>query len=221
MRYIRKGFEPESLTQYKMESNAYFDGYDRKDDVRARLMEEQGFLCGYCMRRIKNISDVKIEHIVPQSSLKENPRKALDYRIMVGVCYGNEKKGREKKCLTCDAHRGNKDIEVSPWDENIIRQIKYDSDNGYIESDDPAINESLDKILNLNYDGPDAYLPQNRKAALEACKNKLSSMQKKGLWKRKNLERVLQMYESADEEGKLIPYSGIAIWYIKKRLKNK
>lgn len=220
MRYIRKGSEPESLTQYKMESNAYFDGYDRKDDVRARLMEEQGFLCAYCMRRIKNISDVKIEHIVPQSSLKENPRKALDYRIMVGVCYGNEKKGRGKNCLTCDAHRGNKDIEVTPLDENIIRQIKYDSDNGYIESDDSAINESLDKILNLNYDGPDAYLPQNRKAALEACKNKLSSMQKKGLWTRRNLERILQMYESADEEGKLIPYSGIAIWYIKKRLKN-
>ena len=219
MRYIRKGEEPESLTQYKKASNAYFDGYDKKDDIRAKLMEEQGFLCGYCMRRIKNFSDVKIEHIDPQSTLKEDLRKALDYRIMVGVCYGNEAKGRTKKCLTCDAHRGNDELYVSPFEMNEVNQIQYDSE-GYITSDDEKIKDSLQKKLNLNYDGPDAYLPQNRKAVLEACKNKLRSMQKEGLWTRRNLERVLQMYENANAEGKYIPYSGIAIWYIKKRLKN-
>ena len=52
-------------------------------------MKEQGYLCGYCMKRLKNIDDVKIEHIVPQSVLKSDERKALDYKIMLGVCYGN------------------------------------------------------------------------------------------------------------------------------------
>ena len=120
MRYIRKGEEPESLTQYKKESNAYYDGYADKDDIRRNLMEDQGYLCGYCMRRLNDISDVKIEHIVPQSTLKDDEKKALDYRIMVGVCYGNEKKGRRKECLTCDAHRGSKDLYVDPFDENNI-----------------------------------------------------------------------------------------------------
>lgn len=220
MRFIRKGEEPESLTQYKKESNAYFDGYDKKDDVRERLMEEQGFLCGYCMRRIKNIDDVKIEHLIPQSVLKEEPYRALDYRIMLGVCYGNEKKGRGKKCLTCDAHRGNDDLAVNPFDENMIGQIEYDSE-GYITSDNDDIRKSLQETLNLNYNGPDAYLPQNRQAALQACKEKLRSIQKERLWTRKNLERILKTYENKDGKGRYIPYSGIVIWYIKKRLKNK
>ncbi len=219
MRYIRKGEEPDSLTQYKKESNAYYDGYKQKDDVREKLIKDQGFLCGYCMRRIKKIGDVKIEHVVPQSTLAEEPRKALDYRIMIGVCYGNEKKGREKKYLTCDAHRGNDDLYVTPFDENMIGQIQYDSE-GHITSDDDDIRKSLQETLNLNYDGPDAYLVQNRKAVLEECKKKLWSMQNNGLWARRNLERVLQIYQNADAEGKYIPYSGIAIWYINKRLNN-
>ncbi len=218
MRYIRKGEEPESLTQYKKESNAYYDGYADKDDIRRNLMEDQGYLCGYCMRRLNDISDVKIEHIVPQSTLKDDEKKALDYRIMVGVCYGNEKKGRRKECLTCDAHRGSKDLYVDPFDENNINQIEYDSE-GYITSQNEEIKKSLQETLNLNYDGPDAYLVQNRKEVLKKCKDKLRTMQKEGLWKRQNLERILKFYQEKDEEGKYIPYSGIAIWYITKRLK--
>ena len=41
MRYIQKGNEPESLTQYRKNQNAYFDGYSRKDDVREKLLKEQ------------------------------------------------------------------------------------------------------------------------------------------------------------------------------------
>ena len=71
----------------------------------------------------------------------------------------------------------------------------------------------------MNYDGPDAYLVQNRKEVLKKCKDKLRTMQKEGLWKRQNLERILKFYQEKDEEGKYIPYSGIVIWYITKRLK--
>lgn len=79
MRYIQKGNEPESLTQYKKNKNAYFDGYSKKDDVREQLLKEQGYLCGYCMRRLQNCADTKIEHIVPQSFLKENEKETLNY----------------------------------------------------------------------------------------------------------------------------------------------
>lgn len=218
MRYIRKGQEPESLIQYRKEKNAYFDGYDKKDDVRQHLMRDQGFLCGYCMKRINSISDVKIEHIVTQSSLTEDERKALDYRIMVGVCYGNEGQGRKKKELTCDAHRGNDDIYVNPFDLSCIDQITYDS-QGNITSSNEDIKDSLQNKLNLNYDGPNAYLVQNRKAALDECKNKLNKLKEEGFWTKRNLERILKRYEEKDEDGKYIPYSGIAIWYINKKLK--
>ena len=52
MRYIRKGDSPESLLRYARNKNAYYDGYREKDDVREQLLQEQGYLCGYCMRRI-------------------------------------------------------------------------------------------------------------------------------------------------------------------------
>lgn len=110
MRYIQKGKAPESLIQYAKNKNAYFDGYPDKDDVREQLLKEQGYLCGYCMKRLTSAKEVKIEHILPQSRLKDDPREVLDYKIMLGVCYGNERKnGNEKKRhlqeLTCDAHR--------------------------------------------------------------------------------------------------------------------
>ena len=85
MRYIEKREEPDSLTRYKQNANAYFDGYGQKDDIRKKLLQEQGCLCGYCMRRISDYSKVKIEHIVPQSRLKDNEREALNYKSMLGL----------------------------------------------------------------------------------------------------------------------------------------
>lgn len=60
MRYITKGREPSSLTQYKKQSGAYFDGTN-KEDIRQALLEEQGYLCAYCMCRI-SAENMKIEH---------------------------------------------------------------------------------------------------------------------------------------------------------------
>lgn len=48
---IQKGEAPNSLIQYRKATNAYFDGCN-KDDIRDRLLEEQGHLCAYCMCRI-------------------------------------------------------------------------------------------------------------------------------------------------------------------------
>ena len=59
MLFIRKGSEPDSLIKYRKEKFAYYDGYEKKDDIRKKLLEEQGYLCAYCMRRI-NIKNMKI-----------------------------------------------------------------------------------------------------------------------------------------------------------------
>lgn len=215
MRYIQKRSEPESLTQYKKQQGAYYDGYDRKDDVRESLLKEQGYLCGYCMKRLESCEDVKIEHIIPQSNLSEDERAALDYRIMIGVCYGNE--GNPKKELTCDAHRGNEDLSVDPFNAFSISLIKYYSD-GTIYSEDENINKDLNSTLNLNYNGPGVYLKENRKEVLNACKEKLKKNKKQGLWTKSMLQRMLIEYEYPDADGKLKPYSGIAVSYLKAKI---
>ena len=215
MRYIKKGTEPQSLTKYKKESNAYNDGYEKKDEIREKLLKEQGYLCGYCMRRLGSCEDVKIEHVVSQSSLKEIERAALDYRIMLGVCYGNE--GKPKAQQTCDTHRGNADLKINPFDQALVNMIKYKPD-GTIYSDDPDINKDLDETLNLNYIGDNVYLKSNRKEALQACKSKLAKLQREGNWSKRLIMQMLKEYEIPDAEGQLIPYSGIVVDYLKGRL---
>lgn len=63
MIWIQKKEEPPSLTQYKKQPFAYYDGYKNKEELRQALLRDQGYLCAYCMRRIENNREsMKIEH---------------------------------------------------------------------------------------------------------------------------------------------------------------
>ena len=86
MIYIKKGKEPASLTAYKKQKYVYFDGYDKKDDIREQLLKDQGYLCAYCMRRI-DIKHMKIEHWYPENLLTD--LETLDYKNMMGCCEGH------------------------------------------------------------------------------------------------------------------------------------
>lgn len=60
-----------------------------KEAVQVSLLEEQGCLCAYCMRRI-SLENVQIEHYLPQHPQSENydPALTIDYRNMLAVCSG-------------------------------------------------------------------------------------------------------------------------------------
>lgn len=77
---IRKGDAPDSLIQYRKAANAYFDGCN-KDDIRDKLLKEQGHLCAYCMCRIYK-DTMKIEHWYPENRLTD--QECLDYSNMLG-----------------------------------------------------------------------------------------------------------------------------------------
>ena len=63
MRNIQKQSEPQSLTQHRCQSNADYDNYADKDDLRRSLVAEQKGICCYCMQRIRPTSqEMKIEH---------------------------------------------------------------------------------------------------------------------------------------------------------------
>lgn len=211
MRLIKKGKEPNSLMEYKKQSNAYYDGCN-KTDIRRALLEEQGYLCAYCMKRISEDS-MTIEHYDAQSNITEN--EALDYNKMLGVCLGN-RGSKQKKYLTCDAHRGNEALKVNPFENATIDLIKY-SNNGKIYSEDPDINKDLDITLNLNC--KQALLVENRRRALEALKKELIKKKAHGGWKKEFLERIKVKYELPDQNGKFEPYSGIILYYLNKRLR--
>ena len=147
MIYIKKGTEPRSLTEYRSQPGATYDGYREKDDVRGALLEEQGYICAYCMRRISK-EQMKIEHWKAQNASDgAGAEYALSYRNMLGVCLGNQSSPHEMQ--TCDTHRGNADLFVDPRDAAHISQILYRGD-GTIYSKNLQINFDLNERLNLN-----------------------------------------------------------------------
>lgn len=206
MLLIKKGREPNSLTEYKKQNNAYYDGCN-KEDIREALLKEQGYLCAYCMKRISK-DNMKIEHYNPQSNT--NSKDALDYNNMLAVCDGN-KSAKSKKEQTCDAHKGNTKLIVNPLLKSSIKLIHYDHD-GKIYSDDSIINNDLDKTLNLNCEL--VLLKTNRKSALDSLKKYLSDKKSKGIWKKTFLRKIKRLYEQPNENGELRPYSGIILYYL-------
>ena len=88
---------------------AVFDGLSCKEEIRQCLLEEQHYLCAYCMSPIENEAlHMTIEHLIPLSKCKE---KVLDYRNYLGVCKGGADLPRNRsKCTCCDANKGNQEL---------------------------------------------------------------------------------------------------------------
>lgn len=112
-----------------------------KEHIRKNLLQEQHYLCAYCMKRINdNPLHTTIEHWFPLSKDKE---RALDYNNMVGVCKGGSSVSitvGDKRELCCDAYKGDEEITINPLNRNHMKLIKYTKDGKIYTSD-----EKLDK----------------------------------------------------------------------------
>ena len=215
MIWIQKGPEPASLTQYRCQPHSYYDGYSHKDELREALLRDQGYLCAYCMRRIRNDRDtMKIEHWKAQSKLGTEAEK-LDFQIMLGVCDGC--RGSKDKYTTCDEHRHESDLHVNPLERSMMETIFYDRD-GKIKSDVKQFDDDLNIVLNLNCEQAPSRIVENRKAIYKEFMKQLAELQKTGKWKASTLRKILQQYEQL-EDGQKQEYVGVPIYLIQKYLK--
>ena len=210
---IKKGKEPLILITYKKTKYATYDAMpkDVHEAVLKSLLEEQGYLCAYCMCRIpqKNKSpSVTIEHWDRQS--KTSHAKALDYRNMFAVCNGNRGCGADKY-MTCDAKRGNTPLTVHPLLPSTLSSIQYKSD-GTIYSLEPNIDKDLNETLNLNC--PQTGLVENRRTALQTMVCELSKRRPTGDIKLICL-RLLERYQTETPKS---PYWGILAWWLQRHI---
>ena len=122
---VRRGKEPNSLLQFRKQ---YPDADYEVDmptnvlqDVRIQMWEEQKHLCAYCMKKIASPNVERVEHGRPRhphGEIEHDKKSTLDFKWMLGVCYGNSlTKGVKHEDTTCDAHRGNTELTVNPFDE--------------------------------------------------------------------------------------------------------
>lgn len=219
---LRRGKEPNSLLQFRKQ----YPDADYEDtpshvlkDIREEMWEEQKHLCAYCMRKIDNPSVVRIEHCRPRHSQDEqeyDKKATLDFKWMLGVCYGNSLvRGVKPEDKTCDAHRGNTELTVNPFDELSVRKIKYKTD-GSIYSDDADINKDVTETLNLNCEA--VSLPETRKRVLMEEKSRI--MRKcKGKSQDAFIRELERTYEGLVQKRNLTPYCGIIISWIESKLK--
>lgn len=208
MKYIDKNKqEPKSLTAHRLSAHADYDNYKEKEDLKQALLEEQGYLCCYCMQRIEQ-DKMRIEHWKPQSKY---PLLQLDYHNLLAACQGNEGKPRDSE--HCDKRKGDKEITIKPLDKTCETFIKYRG-NGQIYSENSIINEELNKVLNLNLES----LRKNRNAALDAVKKGFNKKYGKESWKIRDINREINRYTNKDYQGKYKPYCQYIIYFLNKKL---
>lgn len=206
---IRKAAGPRSLARYRATPNASYNGMstDYKNDIRQRLLDEQGYICAYCMRRI-SLENTQIEHYLPRRPDGVHQDTDLLYSNMLGVCQGN--KGSPPKNQTCDTHRGNKPLTVNPVEKHTIDTIAY-KPNGQIYSANPAINIDLQCTLNLNFSG----LCDLRMQTLNSLKRELIKRKSDGSW-----EKIARSYrDKLVAKAVKDEYVGILIWYLNQKLR--
>lgn len=158
MRLIIKSHPPGVLQEYCRKLGASYEDMDReiREATLLCLLNEQGWVCGYCQQKIKNPSKATIEHFCERTicnGIDEHPDKTLDYTNLMAVCLGDAGFNR----LHCDKSKARFSIntglpiEVSPWITTHMAAIRY-STAGSVTSSFNRHNDEIKKILNLNLD---------------------------------------------------------------------
>jgi uncharacterized protein (TIGR02646 family) len=241
MKLIQKQPEPNYLTNHRLKVNTIDDGIKIKTDYdsfckeiglgdiqpptgfRKHLLDEQGYLCAYCMRRIphkhieKDIEkdDMKVEHRTSQTD-KESIAKKFDitHANMFACCMGNE--GMKEKFQTCDTRKKDATITINPTDKLHIDTIKYGLD-GLITSTNPAFEVDINRTLNLN----EKNLQKRREAIYQVVDKKtkdayrtLKDRKTKNEYLNREIESWLKTKDSKHKE-----YCMVAVVYLRSRIK--
>ena len=64
MKWIEKNIqnEPKSLRLHRQKSFSDYSNYAEKDDLRKALLEEQGYICCYCLSRVQAPTQEKMKN---------------------------------------------------------------------------------------------------------------------------------------------------------------
>jgi uncharacterized protein (TIGR02646 family) len=229
VKQIIKTKEPISLTTYRAgiskEDLKILEKYEDSpknvlNDLRKQLLEEQGYICCYCMSRI-DYPYTKVEHFKSRSMYRE---KQLDYSNLFIACCGKKidkkifydcktpKKKYLEKELYCDTKKDDEELNYINLLTNIHNSIKYKR-NGLMSSSNSNIDQELNEILNLNYE----VLKTNREDAL----NQLIIELNINNWSIPTLKSNLTKYQTKNSKGKYRPYCEMIVYFLTKKLKQK
>ena len=148
---------------------------------------------------------MRLEHFKCQS---KNTSLKFDYSNMLAACHGFD----HKRCSDehCDVKKAESELKFNPANYKVEQYISYMSD-GTIISSDLEFDEQLNDVLNLNI----AYLKSNRKSVREGVNRYLKATG----WTDAKKKKALADFETPNSKGELKEYCGVAIYYLKKKLR--
>lgn len=173
------------------------------------------------MRRIRMDHHCRIEHLVPLSKDKE---KAIDYRNMLGVCDGGEKrKGEQEHILCCDAHKSEEEMMLSPLNRDQMNKIAYDRDGRiFTQPTDQAMEDAMNDVLRLNgiqkedgtFKDTSTELLKGRRDAYARARRMLEKLHAKGKCNSATIKKLMDELSQSDEWEE---YAGVKLYYFRKK----
>jgi len=212
---IDKRTEPSTLTEFRANpaNHQSYDGIDFKDkkgceeqqsgNLRRYLLEEQGYLCCYCLSRI-GCERSKIEHFKPQSKY---PQLQINYKNLFIACSGDADPE-----FHCDTRKDDQDLSSVNLLINIENQIFYER-TGKIKSGSPSLEKELTEILNLN---SPVLIGQRQ----QAYSNFIEQIRKKprGTWTKSFIQKMIDKYRKKNKKGQYAVHFDIIIFFLRKKL---
>jgi len=215
MKQIFKNKEPKSLIEHRSKGGKFDDL--KKDELRECLLNEQGYICCYCMKRIPESSNnpgCKIEHFKSQSQYED---LQLEYSNMLTSCMGGE--GEPSQMHTCDTAKKDKELFFNPANPTInIEEFTKYNPFGEIYSLNDQLNKELNEALKLNIQPlikrrKQIYDMIYKNIIIEGKRRCEKHIQKRYYEKEK--ERLL----SKNKNGKFPEYCMVGVYLINKKLK--
>ena len=143
MKHIVKGLEPDEFKKWKELANEEWQptyssmGSSLKNCVKDSLMQEQGFICCYCERRL-TVEDSHIEHFKPQS---DDSVDSLDYSNLLCSCQNRLNQGEPRHCGNLKGDWFDINLLISPLDPDCENPFSFKGDGRIepVDSDDAAV----------------------------------------------------------------------------------
>ncbi|TYT75596.1 retron system putative HNH endonuclease [Desulfobotulus mexicanus] len=150
MKFIKKQKEPAGFSDWKALANENWQptyknlSGEPKKKLKIALMAEQGYICCYCERRLKD-KDSHIEHFMPQSNPAVDP---LDYGNLLCSCQVQIKEGEPRHCGNLKDNWYDPDLLISPLDPDCESRFVFTGDGSIMPADDKdmAAFKTIEKL---------------------------------------------------------------------------
>ncbi len=221
MKHIKKSpQEPQDFSDWKQQANpdwiptwGNLSGKPKKA-LHSTLLAEQGYICGYCGRRI-NADSSHIEHFKPRSHF---PDLTLDYQNLIASCpgYPAEKDvPKGSKTHPAQEHCGQKkgdwydnQLTVSPLIDDCAEFFRFTGDGQILPSrDSQKTNAAEETIARLRLDHET--LNRSRSKAIEAEIFGLETLTPD------DIDELINAYNQPDKKGQYIPFCSTILYLLK------